>query len=91
MAIQVTKSMLIGTYSWQAVDVDHPEAIKFDAHLFNRHEGYEVIPMIQKVVDHFDFETEADVQRVEKVIMEELPGNVRGQKNVLAWLIEYLS
>ena len=91
MAIKVTKEMLVYEYTWEAVGGDEPNAIKIDAMLFNRHEGYEVIPMIQKVVNHFDYDTEADVQRVEQLIADELPGMVRGRKNVFDWLIEQLS
>lgn len=91
MAIEVKKDMLLGTYSWQAIPGDDPNTIRMDHTLFNRHEGYEVVLMIQRVVDHFAFETEADVQRVEQVIHDELPGDVRGQKTVLEWLIDRLS
>jgi hypothetical protein len=91
MAITVRKDMLLGTYSWEAVGGDDPQAIRIDATLFNRREGYEIIPMIQKVVNHFGFETEADVQRVEDLINSELPVNIRGKKNVLNWLIQRLS
>lgn len=91
MAIEVKRGMLRGVYSWDAVGGDDPRAIRIDATLFNRREGYEVIPMIQKVVNHFGFETEADVQRVEKLIAEELPVVVRDQKTVLEWLIDRLS
>ncbi len=91
MPIKVKRSMLQRKYSWEATGGDDPRAIKIDAKLFNRHEGYEVIPMIQKVVNHFDYDAEADVQRIEAAIGDDLPGNVRGQKNVLEWLVEHLS
>ena len=91
MAIEVTKDMLQQTYSWKATGGDNPNAIRIDARLFNRHEGYEVIPMIQKVVNHFDFSSKADVQQVEKLIGSELPGNVRGRKKVFDWLVGRLA
>lgn len=47
--------------------------------------------MIQKVVNHFVYEDEADVHRVEKAINKDLPGNVRGWENVFNWLLEHLS
>ncbi len=89
-AIQVSRDMLQGKYDWQAIEGDSPRAIKMDAALFNRHEGYEVIPMIQKVVNHFDYDSEADVRKVEDLILNELPGSVRGKKRVLQWLVERL-
>lgn len=91
MPIEVRRNMLQRKYSWEAVGGDDPRAIRISATLFNRHEGYEVIPMIQKVMNHFDYGDEADVRRVEDVIADELPGNVRGQKTVLEWLIDHLS
>lgn len=87
MAIQVTKDMLQQTYSWKATGGDNPNAVRIDARLFNRHEGYEVVPMIQKVVNHLGAESEADVQRIEALIGE-LPGNVRGRKKVFDWLVQ---
>ena len=90
MAIKVTRDMLQREYSWKMVDGDDPRAIRIDAHLFNRREGYEVVPMIQKIVDHFGYEDEADVHRIEAVIADDLPGNVRGRDNVIDWLIHHL-
>lgn len=91
MAIQVTKDMLQQTYSWKAAGGDDPNAIRVDARLFNRHEGYEVVPMIQKVVNHFGFDSQAEVQRIETLIGGELPGNVRGRKKVFDWLVGRLA
>jgi hypothetical protein len=89
-AIKVHKDMLdVNAYSWHAAEHDDPHKIKFDAVMFNRKEGYEVIPMIQKVADTFGFETVDDVKRVEAVIANELPGNVRSRENVYNWLVEY--
>jgi hypothetical protein len=91
MAIKVGRTMLTGNYAWQAVGGDDPQAIRTDAMLFNRQEGYEVLPMIQKVVKHFGYEAESDVHRVEELIKTELPGDVRGREKVFKWLVERLS
>ncbi len=89
-AIKVHKDMLdVNAYVWQASEKDDPHKIKMDAVMFNRKEGYEVIPMIQKVVDTFGFESVDDVKRVEAVIGNELPGSVRSRENVYNWLVEY--
>jgi hypothetical protein len=47
--------------------------------------------MIQKVVNHFGYESEEDVKRVEMAIRTALLGNVRSRQNVFNWLITYLS
>lgn len=92
MAIQVKRSMIDGSkYKWEAGDGDSKTNVKHDRIMFSRRQGYEVTRMIQKVVNHFNYETEEEVKRVENVIRTELPGNVRSQKNVLNWLITYLA
>jgi len=78
-------------YKWQAGEGDSKTSVAHDRIMFSRRQGYEVIPMIQKVVNHFGYETEEEVKRVENAIRTALPGNVRSQKNVLNWLITYLS
>jgi uncharacterized membrane protein/predicted flap endonuclease-1-like 5' DNA nuclease len=90
VAIKVLKEMMdVDAYSWHAEKGDDPKKIKVDALLFNRKEGYEVRLMIQKICNTFGFETVDDVKRVESVIANELPGNVRSQENVYNWLVEY--
>ena len=90
VAIKVLKEMLdVDAYSWQAAGGDDPTKRRADAIMFNRKEGYEVRLMIQKICNTFGFTTEEDVKRVEQVIANELPGNVRSQENVYNWLVEY--
>jgi hypothetical protein len=79
----------VDAYLWHAAEGDDPHKIQQDAVMFNRKEGYEVIPMIQKVADALGFETVEDVKRIEAAIANELPGNVRSRENVYNWLIEY--
>jgi len=88
--LKVRKDMLnADVYSWHAAEPDDPHKIKQDAVMFNRKEGYEVIPMIQKVADALGFETVDDVKRIEAAIANELPGNVRSRENVYNWLVKY--
>jgi hypothetical protein len=92
MAIEVTKSMLKHSgYRWEAAEGDNARLVQHDAIMFSRREGYEVVRMIQKMCDHFGYNSEEDVQRVETAIKTALPSNVRSQKNVKAWLTEYLA
>lgn len=89
-AIKVVKDMMnVDAYSWSATEGDDPTKRRADAIMFNRKEGYEVQLMVQKICDAFGFESVEDAKRVEDVIANELPGNVRSQKNVYAWLVEY--
>ncbi len=90
VAIKVLKEMMKEEeYSWEAIKGDDPKKRRMDALLFNRKEGYEVRLMIQKICNTFGFTTEEDVRRVEDVIANELPGNVRSQENVYNWLVDY--
>jgi len=90
VAIKVLKEMLnVDAYSWQAMKGDDPTKRRADAIMFNRKEGYEVRLMIQKICNTFGFTSEEDVKRVEEVIANELPGNVRSQENVYNWLVNY--
>lgn len=90
VAIRVGKRMLqADKYEWTAGEGDNPNKTRADAIMFNRNQGYEVQRMIQKVCEAYGFESVEDVQRVERVIAEELPGSVRSQQNVYNWLVEY--
>ncbi len=92
MAIQVKRSMIdTSKYKWHTDSGDDPKNTKMDRIMFSRRQGYEVIPMIQKVVNHFGYETEEEVKRVELAIRTALPSNVRSRKNVFNWLVEHLS
>ena len=92
MAIQVKRAMIdVKKYDWKTGGGDSSTDRKHDAVMFSRRQGYEVIPMIQKVVNHFGYESEEDVKRVEEAIRSALPGNVRSRKNVFNWLVTYLS
>jgi len=92
VAIQVKRAMIDKEkYKWEAGEGDSKTSVAHDRIMFNRRQGYEVIPMIQKVVNHFGYETEEDVKRVEMAIRTALPGNVRSRKNVFNWLVEHLT
>lgn len=92
MAIQVKRAMLdVKKYQWKAGDGDDKKSVAHDRIMFSRRQGYEVIPMLQKVANHFGYETEADVKRIEEAIRTALPSNVRSRKNVFNWLVDYLS
>jgi hypothetical protein len=75
--------MLQRNYTWGASE----EAGTHDALLFNRREGPEVSKMIQAIVDRLKLADEADVHRVEDLIANELPGNIRKWERVEQWLL----
>ncbi|MDQ1351568.1 MAG: hypothetical protein QG657_1872 [Acidobacteriota bacterium] len=89
-SIEVKPSMLQNNYNSRATNGDDPKKRWIDRIFFNREEDYEVIPMIQRVVNYFKYTTEEDVRKVEYAISKK-PGNIRGQENVFNWLKDYLS
>lgn len=74
-------------YSWKAIPGDDPKVTgKPDSTLFSRKEGYEVLYMINKVLEHRGLSSVASGQKVETLIKDRLPSNVRSQENVFNWL-----
>jgi hypothetical protein len=58
--------------------------------LFNRKNGHEVSEMIQWISDELHFTEKEQVSRVEHLIDNFLPGNIRSIENVKEWLRERL-
>ncbi|MDE8755406.1 hypothetical protein PZA22_13035 [Pectobacterium polaris] len=83
----LSQSDLKYTYSWTALGNDDPKKTgKPDSTLLNRHEGYEVLPFINRFAEKHSLKNKAIGLKVEKMIRENLPGDVRSHKNVIAWL-----
>lgn len=101
-SIKVEKSMLKRKYYSKAAPGDNPNKKGIDKWLLNRKEDYEVIPMIQTVIDHLrkkkvngfryrdvnDFQ--AIVQKVEDAIANKFPG-LRKREDVFNRLVDYFS
>lgn len=78
---------LMYTYSWTAIPGDDPRITgEPDSTMFNRHEGYEVLYMINKCMEKWNLSSVADGEKIERLIKEKLPSDVRSQKNVFEWL-----
>jgi hypothetical protein len=75
------------TYTWTAIAGDNPKISGVpDSTLFNRHEGYEVLYLINKVMDLHNLSSISTGQKIEKMIKMGLPSDVRSQIHVLAWI-----
>jgi hypothetical protein len=90
--MKVTQEMLLlKHYSRGALPGDNPHLIgNPDRALFNRNERYEVVSMIQSIVDELGRTSEIDVQRIERLISDDLPSDIRGREKVKGWLIDQL-
>jgi hypothetical protein len=83
----LTKSDLKYTYSWTAINGDNPKISgEPDNTLFNRHEGYEVLYLINKFAEIYNFKQKASGLKLEEMIKNHLPSEVRSQINVKQWL-----
>lgn len=84
-----TKSnLLYNHYSWTAMKGDDPKISGVpDSTLFNRNEGYEVLYMINKIMESQNWVNITTGQKIENMIRTGVPGDIRGQKNVVEWII----
>ncbi|MCG7568198.1 hypothetical protein MHM95_18155 [Pseudoalteromonas sp. CnMc7-15] len=79
-------------YSWTVYGDDDPKITgKPDSTLFSRKEGYEVIYMIDKTLEHRDLTSVTSGQKAERMIKEHLPSTTRGQEKVFNWLNDHWS
>jgi hypothetical protein len=77
------------TYSWNAIDGDNPKISgEPDNTLFNRHEGYEVLYLVNKLSQIFNFKQKTSGLKLEKMIKNYLPSDTRSQINVKKWLVD---
>lgn len=82
-------NMLYNHYSWTAIKGDDPKISGVpDSTLFNRNEGYEVLYLINKIMDSQSWVNVVTGQKIERMFKTGLPGEVRGQKNVVEWIIK---
>lgn len=82
--MKVTREMLKykDEYSWTATGGDDPEITgKPDAPRFSRAEGYEVLPMIQNIVDELSISSPKLVHTIEDKI-KKLPSDMQSRDMV---------
>ena len=77
-------------YDWKAKDEgDNPKITGFpDNVLLARREGYEILSFINKVAKNSNQTEKPFGQKIERLIHDHLPGDIRSHKNVLQWLID---
>jgi hypothetical protein len=91
MPVKLSSSDLKYTYSKFAVNGSgSPFKGKPDSTLFNRHEEFEILPMIEKVMNDLGFVDGADVHIIEDIIHTKMPANTNSRAEVYDWLIREL-
>jgi len=74
-------------YKWTAYPTDDPKVTgKPDSTRFNRHEGYEVLYLINALSEEWNFKNDASNPKLEKMMREDLPSQTIMQVDVKEWL-----
>lgn len=85
----IEKSDLVfkNEYSWNALEGDDPRITgEPDSTLFSRNEGYEVLFLINKLVEIWNLTQKNSGLKIEKMIKNHLPSDIRSQENVKVWI-----
>ncbi|WP_119790361.1 hypothetical protein [Flavobacterium anhuiense] len=84
----ITKSDLYyNDYSWTAIKRDDPRVSgEPDSTLLSRKEGYEVLYFINKFSEIHNFKNKDSAIKVEKMIRNEVPSDIRSQSNIKIWI-----
>lgn len=75
-------------YSWTVYANDDPEVTgKPDSTLLNRKEGYEILYFLNKVLNDWGiYDILKGAEKMEKMIRNDVPSNIRSQKKIEQWL-----
>ena len=79
--------MYYNDYTWSAYPNDDPRITgEPDNTLFNKHQGYEVLYLINKLATSWSIRTIHECRMIETLIRTQLPSNIRSQENVKEWI-----
>lgn len=83
------KTDLLYEYTWSLYQDDDPRISGLpDATTFDRKEGAEVLYMIRQMADHLGWELANFGHKMEKMIHDQLPEDIRTQRDTLKWIQE---
>lgn len=87
MALFNKTDMNYKEYQWTAYPNDDPKVIgKPDRTRFNRHEGYEVLYLINALAGEWEFKQVNSCLKMEKMIHDGLPSTIIMQIDVKEWM-----
>jgi hypothetical protein len=80
-------------YSWTASEEnDNAKITGFpDNVLLDRHEGYEVLPFLNKYMTDKTWTAQTTLNKLENALRDKLPGSTRSHANVKKWLDDNFS
>jgi hypothetical protein len=84
----ITKSDLhYDDYLWTTYTGDNPKVTgEPDSTLLNRKEGYEILYFINKFSEIHKLKVKSSATKIEKMIRNEVPSNLRSQLNIKEWI-----
>ncbi|MAZ26672.1 MAG: hypothetical protein CL868_06290 [Cytophagaceae bacterium] len=87
MALITKSDLYYKDYSWTTISGDNPKITgEPDSTLLNRKEGYEILYFINKLADIHGLKETRSGNKIEKMIREEVPGDVRSQEKIKSWI-----
>ncbi|MEI7063981.1 hypothetical protein WCU84_09960 [Dickeya chrysanthemi] len=88
--VDITKNeLLYQDYNWKAKEQgDDPKKKKSDSERFSRHEGYEMLYLLNEGFFNSEKLSIDTKQRIEWSIRELLPSGTQSRKDVVAWVIK---
>jgi len=76
-------------YTWTTYSNDDPKVKgEPDSTLLNRKEGYEVLYFTNKFCEIYELKQKASATKVERMIREKVPSDIRSQNNIKDWLVK---
>ncbi|MBO8132347.1 hypothetical protein [Dickeya fangzhongdai] len=86
----ITKNeLLYQDYNWKAKEQgDDPKKKKSDSERFSRHEGYEMLYLLNEGFSNSKELSIDTKQRIEWSIREHLPSGTQSRNDVVAWVIK---
>lgn len=76
-------------YLWTTYSDDDPKISgEPDSSLLSRKEGYEILYFINKLCEKWDLKNKSFATKIEKMIQNDLPSNIRSQVNVKNWIVD---
>ena len=85
--MKLVPSELNYDYKWTAYQGDDPKITGSpDNTLLNRNEGYEMLYFINRLAEIWKLQQKISLLKIEKMIKNHLPSNIRSQINVKNWI-----
>lgn len=85
------KNLFYNDYKWtEYSNKDAHVHGKPDDTVFNRKEGYEVLYLINKMMELWDYRLSDSGVKIEKLIHDQLPSEIKTQADVVQWVQQNL-